>query len=280
MCVMAYLTVLYTEFSPAVCERFIGRVNLPGPLSFLNGPVHSLLLLADWVLRRFMFVFIIGVVVLSCMHQSALGSLILVAPYKTSPLWFTPVIPGLFLLSAMAVGFPVVIFESLFASWAFHRRPPLELLSRLAKLASFVLGLYLIAKVSDFVIREAYRHLLDNPFQTVMFGVEICLGILIPLAMFLNKGVWRSPSLLFFACSSMIAGIIMNRMNVFLIAYRPLYAKTVYIPSVAEVLVSLGLIAGTFFMYRLAVTIFPVLPCEQSSAVRRETAEEVLNAAA
>ena len=39
ICVMCYLSVLYIEFLPAACERFIGRVNLPGPLAALNQPV-------------------------------------------------------------------------------------------------------------------------------------------------------------------------------------------------------------------------------------------------
>jgi Ni/Fe-hydrogenase subunit HybB-like protein len=72
----------------------------------------------------------------------------------------------------------------------------------------------------------------------------------------------------------MIAGIILNRVNVFLIAYRPLYATKTYVPSVAEVLVSLGLIAGTFFMYRLIVTIFPVLPSEVLNKVKPVRTED------
>lgn len=279
MCVMAYMTVLYVEFAPAACERFLGRVNLPGPLAFVNRIADTLLTLLDWFLHRALFLFIIGGVVLSCMHQSALGSLILVAPHKTSPLWFTPVIPGLFLLSAISVGFPVVIFESLFASWAFNRKPPMELLSQLAKFASLFLSVYCLAKVSDFLIREAYRHLFDNPFQTAMFGIEIALSIVIPLAMFLNKRVRTSPVLLFVACTTMMSGIILNRMNVFLVGFRPRYAATIYVPSVAEILMSAGLIAATIFMYRLLVTIFPVLPRVKASADQERPSEEARYAA-
>ena len=91
MCVMMYLTVLYIEFLPIVCERF-GRVNLPGSLSALNGlgnPAPP----GDKMLSKFMWFFIIAGVVLSCMHQSTLGSLMLIAPTSCIPLWYTPILP-------------------------------------------------------------------------------------------------------------------------------------------------------------------------------------------
>jgi len=92
MCVMAYLTVLYLEFMPIVCERFIGRVNLPGALRKFNGPVDGLLRFADRALGRVMFLLVIAGVVLSCMHQSSLGALMLIAPYKMHPLWYLSLI--------------------------------------------------------------------------------------------------------------------------------------------------------------------------------------------
>ena len=97
MCVMLYLNVLSLEFLfPSWSEQFKGRVNLPGPLTVLNGPVDGLLKLADTILPRIMWIFIIAGVVLSCMHQSSLGSLMLIAPTKLHPLWYTPMLPLLF----------------------------------------------------------------------------------------------------------------------------------------------------------------------------------------
>ncbi len=89
-------------------ERFRGRVDLPGFLRGLNGRVESLLGFLDAALGRVMFVFIIAGIVLSCLHQSSLGSLMPIAPSKVHPLWCTPVLPLLFLLSAFAAGYPMV----------------------------------------------------------------------------------------------------------------------------------------------------------------------------
>ncbi len=266
MCVMAYLTVLYIEFSPMFFERFAGRVSLPGPLSRLNALSNTLLELGGKIVPRIMFLFLILGVVLSCMHQSALGSLILVAPYKTSGLWFTPVLPLLFLLSAIAVGFPMVIFEQLCAAWAFGRRAPMDLLSSLAKLAAVFLGIYCVAKLSDLVIRGAYVQFFPLSLASVMLVIEIVAGVFVPLGMLVNKRVRKSPAALFSACSLIMFGIILNRLNVFLVAYRPPYMTSVYVPSVAEVLVSLGLTAGMIFAYRVAVTVFPVFTRTKSSS--------------
>ena len=45
-----------------------------------------------------------------------MNSLMVIAPYKLHHLWWTPISPLLFLLSAVMVGFPMVIFTILFAS--------------------------------------------------------------------------------------------------------------------------------------------------------------------
>ena len=103
MCVMAYLTVLYVEFTPVVTERLKGNINLPGSLARYNQPLDRLVHFIDRTVGKVMFLFIIAGVVLSCMHQSALGTLLVIAPYKVHPLWYTPFLPMLFLMSAISV---------------------------------------------------------------------------------------------------------------------------------------------------------------------------------
>jgi Ni/Fe-hydrogenase subunit HybB-like protein len=259
MCVMAYLTVLYLEFMPIVCERFVGRVHLPGPLAALNAPVDRLLRFADRALGKVMFLLVIAGVVLSCMHQSSLGTLMVIAPYKMHALWYTPVMPALFLLSAISVGYPMVVVESMIASRSFGREPEMEVLAPLSRFVVIFLGLYGVAKISDLLIRGAQGHVLEGSFASNMFLLEMAL-VVVPFAMLLSKRVRHTPGLLFTACALVVGGVALNRINVFVVAYNPPYASGHYVPSVFEILVTVGMIAALVLIYRIVVTILPVLP--------------------
>ncbi len=263
MCVMAYLNILYLEFAPVVCERFMGRVRLPGPLGALNDIAEAVLRVADAVLKRTMFLLIAAGIMLSCMHQSSLGALMLIAPYKMNPVWYTPILPLLFLLSAMSVGFPMVAVESLWSSWAFKRAAEIKLLGLLVRYTVVLLGIYWIAKICDLLIRGAYVSLLAGGTPTVAFGLEFLIGGVIPLAMLVSPRVRRTPLLLFIACASAVIGVVVNRVNVFLVAFSPLYADKPYFPSFVEIAVTVGLVAGLVFIYRTVVMIFPVLPVHE-----------------
>ena len=153
ICVMIYLNVLYLEFLPIVIERFKGKVNLPGPLAGLNDKLESLMSFADRILGKMMFIFIIMGIVLSCLHQSSLGSLMLIAPSKIHPLWYTPILPLLFLLSAFATGYPMVIFESIIVSKSFNRRIEMDVLTPLSKFMPVLIGVYLVVKLGDMFVR-------------------------------------------------------------------------------------------------------------------------------
>jgi Ni/Fe-hydrogenase subunit HybB-like protein len=263
MCVMAYLTVLYIELIPILVERFSGRVRLPGALAVLDRPVESLLRLFDATLGRVMSVFIILGVVLSCLHQSSLGTLMMLAPSKMHPLWWTPILPLLFLLSAVAVGFSMVIFESLVASKAFDRQPEMHVLSSLARIVPVILLVYLGCKMADLAIRGAVPRIFDGNFASIAFLVEVVVGVVVPIALLLSARARHSPRLLLTAATLTVLGVAWNRIDVFLVAYTPPYATHRYVPSIGEVAVTVGLIAALVLLYRLLVTFLPILPAEE-----------------
>jgi len=268
MCVMFYLNVLYIEFIPIVVERFKGRVNLPGPLAALNGAAEFLLGLADTILSKLMWLFIIAGVVLSCMHQSSLGSLMLIAPTKLHPLWYTPILPLLFLTSAIAVGYPMVVFETTLASTSLKLDSEMQVLSPLTRITIFLLGTYLALKLGDMVIRGTYVYLLDGTAQTNAFLVEMIFGVIVPWIMLLSSGVRGSRRWLFTTCTLIVGGVLLNRINVFVVGYRPPVSENYYFPSITEILITVGFIAGLMFLYRFFVTYLPVLnrPGQEVSA--------------
>ncbi|MDP1890222.1 MAG: Ni/Fe-hydrogenase cytochrome b subunit [Gemmatimonadaceae bacterium] len=259
ICVMIYMTVLYIEFLPVITERFMGRVNLPGALARLNTPLDKLLRLLDRTLDTTMFVFIIAGVVLSTLHQSSLGTLMVIAGPKIHPLWQTPISPLLFLLSAISVGFPMVIFESLIASRSFGLKPEMHILGRMGRMVTPLLGIYLAFKLGDLFIRETFVYLKTVSTVSVMYVIELLFGVVIPLRMFMSPVVQKSPRLLFIAATLVVGGVLLNRLDTFVVAYTPPYATHSYFPSIGEISVTVGFISILVLLYRAAVIIFPVI---------------------
>ena len=123
-CVTLYSTVLFLEFLPVVLEKF----GLHKPL--------------EWIHKISVPLMILGVL-LSTLHQSSLGTLFLIVPEKLYPLWYTPILPLLFYVSAIAVGLAMTIFESWHSSRAFGRALELPLLMSMARVLAVVLSVYL-----------------------------------------------------------------------------------------------------------------------------------------
>ncbi len=260
LCVMIYLTVLYVEFLPVIAERFAGRVSLPGPLRILNKIIDSWLTVCHKYLARFISLFIIAGVTLSCLHQSSLGTLMVIAPTKMHPLWYTNISPLLFLLSAIAVGFPMVIFESILSSRSFGMKPEMKVLSSIARYTPVLLGVYLAVKVADLTIRDAWPYLWEMSTQSIMYLIETLGGVVLPLILLSQARIRNSVRGLFLSAILIITlGVVLNRINVFLVAYKPLYATDTYFPSLIEIMVTIGLISALMLVYRFFVMTFPVI---------------------
>ena len=171
-CVMLYLTVLALEFSPAVLERF----HLHRPLRVVKAATIPL---------------VIAGVMLSTLHQSSLGSLFLIVPTKLHPYWYSPLLPVFFFISALGVGLAMVIFESNLSSRAFGREIEMPLLEVLGRAMAVVLAIYGVLKFQDLWGRGALSHLREPSTETLLFVLEITLGLLIPFPQ--GSGRSRGP---------------------------------------------------------------------------------------
>ncbi len=258
ICIMSYLTIMYIEFIPILCERFIGKVNLPGNLARFNQLTDVLLRIVQKAIHPVLSVILVLGVVLSCMHHSSLGSLMLVARYKMHPLWYTPMLPVLFLMSVFAVGFAVVICESLAVSWGYRRRYKMDILNPLSIYVLVFLGLYAIAKVSDVLIREVQGYMWDGSPESLFFLAEVVLGIFVPFAMLVSHNVRSSPLWLGVASGLVVFGVFINRVNVFITAYQSPFAPERYVPSFSEIVITVGLLALFMFLHRVAMFVLPI----------------------
>ena len=77
------------------------------------------------------------------MHQSSLGTLMIIAGHKLSPLWQTSLLPLYFLLSALIMGYAATLFESILSSIAFKRPFETPMLSKLSVSVAWLIVLYL-----------------------------------------------------------------------------------------------------------------------------------------
>jgi len=234
-CVMMYTTVLSLEFIPAVLERLQWKRTL-GWLQKVTIPI------------------IIAGVILSTLHQSSLGSLYLIVPKKLYPLWYSPLLPVFFFISAVAVGLAMTIFESWHSARAFGQELEFNLLQGLSRVLALVLAVFLTARLLDFVHRGVVGYAFIPRTETYLFWLEI-LFLLIPMVLMFRGRL--SPRTLYYCALSVIFGFITNRLNVSVTGMQAGSGAT-YIPRWSEIAVTLAIIALGFAIFRFAVHQLPI----------------------
>ena len=199
-CISLYILVLWMEWFPTFLE-WLGRKGM------------------QKAFNRILFFFIGLGVLLPSMHQSSLGSLLVVMGYQVHPLWQTQLLPVLFLLTAFCMGFAVVILEATLAAVGFGRDifDDLNLLSKIGKIISAILFIYLGLRFGDLIWRDELPRLFDSGILSVMFWIEIALFAYPAISLSMS---WRRRRLskLFPAAASMLAGAVLYRIDAFLVA--------------------------------------------------------------
>lgn len=246
-CVMLYTTVLALEFSPVIFER----LGWHGPLK--------------WV-KKVTIPLVIAGVILSTLHQSSLGSLYLIMPGKLYPFWYSPILPFLFFLSAVAVGCAMVIFESHLSGRAFGHRLRPDILTDLGRVMLVTLVVYLILKVQDFTVHGVWSHLLAWRTETYLFLFEIVIGVIAPIVLLSIKKIRLSTRGLYYVSVIAISGFLLNRVNVATTGMEA-SAGMSYFPSWMEISITLAIVATGFFLFSLAAKYLPIFEHPQESAI-------------
>ncbi|MCS6805429.1 MAG: Ni/Fe-hydrogenase cytochrome b subunit [Acidobacteriota bacterium] len=248
-CVMLYTLVLALEFSPMVFERW----QLQKPLKIIHALTIPLV--------------IVGVI-LSMLHQSSLGSLFLIVPHKLHALWYSPLLPVFFFISAVALGCAMTIFESFLSFRAFGKRLELDLLADLGKVMVVVLGVYLVLKGQDLLERGAWELAFEPTYAGRMFLAENLLGIIAPIILLLIARIRNNDFGLFVSAVMVVLGFIMNRLNVSITGIEA-NAGIFYFPSWMEIAVTTMIVALGFVLFGLAVRYLPVFPMKEQLPAER-----------
>jgi len=210
----------------------------------------------------------IAAVTLSTMHQSSLGSLFLLMPDKLAPQWWSPVMPISFFLSSIAAGTALIILVEMWIAKGWNRPLRKAELCAMGRITFGSLLVYLVFRLGDMAIRGQFAEAFSGRLGA-LFAAEIVLGGIIPLFL-LGLVSKRSDSTILFSGALLTAlGIILNRINVVILAMNlkgpmPQLAPERYSPSVVEWGISIGLIAATIFLFGLGARLFPLLPKEQT----------------
>lgn len=248
LCVTLYTGVLWIEFSPPILEALKARKLLK--------PV-----------RRALFFFIALGILLPTMHQSSLGSLLLIAGHKVHPLWQTNLIPLLFLLSAITMGYGIVVLESLYAAVNLGRRLETRLLSRISAIIPWLLFAFLALRIGDIVIGGRAGALLEPGMERLLFASEVLL-FAIPAVLLLDQRERMRPTRLFWIALAVVAAGSLYRFNAFMITYDP-GAGWHYFPAVGEMLITLGIVAFEVMAYLFFVKRLPIMTAEPQAGMPR-----------
>jgi Ni/Fe-hydrogenase subunit HybB-like protein len=248
LCIMAYVVVLWIELSPAFFEKWSDSANLL-LRRFSRASLPVLEKTSIWILA-------LGLV-LPTMHQSSLGTLMLLAGSRLHPLWNTRLLPILFLLSCVSMGYAVVVFESAFSSVAFKRRPETSMLGGLAAAVVPIQVTVVVLRLVDLWWRDSLGLLAAGDVRSFLVLLE--LGLLLAPAVMLWPAAARRDlgRLLRGAIVMMLAGAL-YRFDTYLVAFTP-GSHWSYFPSVAEILVTSGLVAAEIMAYVVVVRTFPIL---------------------
>ncbi|PJA76730.1 Ni/Fe-hydrogenase cytochrome b subunit [bacterium CG_4_9_14_3_um_filter_65_15] len=238
-CVMLYTTVLFLEFIPLVFER----LGYNKQVHFMHKYLTPGLVIAG--------------VLLSTMHQSSLGTLYVIVPEKLHPLWYSPILPILFFVSAITLGLAMTNVESFISFRALGKRLESNLLRGIGRATAVMLMIYLVIRIEDLIVHDSLKYAFRFDTASWFFLAEIIIGGIVPMVLLFQRRIRENKLALTGTQFLVVLGIIFNRMNVAVTAFQ-LGTGTDYRPHWMEFVVSMGMIAIGVFLFSLAARYLPV----------------------
>jgi formate dehydrogenase iron-sulfur subunit len=295
-CVMMYTTILFMEFLPVVFERFglarayaVWRNAAPWvAIVLLSLFTFAMTTSVAWVLAvggvlvafesmvrlgiihrdpRMPTMLLMAGIIFSTLHQSSLGTLFLMVPHKLSNIWYSPILPVSFFVSAVAAGVAMVIVESTASAWYFGREVEADLLTDVGHVLTWAIFFTLALRATDLALRGVGTELLVFNKQSMAFWIEAMVGLIIPLALLLTPQFATSTRWLLVSSLLVILGLFINRMNVAVVGITSTYGAT-YFPHWIEVAVTCGIVAAGILAYLVVCSNFPVFVADRQSVTR------------
>jgi len=241
---LLYIIAQLIEFSPAIAEWLGSR------------RIHK-------ILSGMTIGAVIFGITLSTLHQSGLGALFLMAKEKIHPLWYNEFIPILFLVSSVFAGLSMVIFEGSISQRVFsdkiskkHKDERKGIVHTLSKICAFAMFAYLFMQLLVFIHGKHYSLL--NTKMGYWYLLEMIGFVLVPMLLYFYSYRNFNLKVSRIAAIITIVGIVLNRLNVSIVAFR-WDAAVRYVPSWMEVVVSITIILIQIWIFRWVISRMPVL---------------------
>ena len=246
LCIMSYVLVAWIEVGHAMLEKWEQKAKF----EWLTRIARVVKPILDKALP---FVIALGIL-LPTMHQSSLGSLFVIST-KVHPLWHTELLPLLFLVSVVGMGFAGVVLEGTLSEMGFKLSPEWELLAPLSRSLSWAFFLYLGIRLIDLAV-AGFPGLGWNG-MSLLFAVELLL-FATPAVLLLDPRKRKNPGwILLCAILGLLAGAL-YRFDVYLVAFDP-GPGWHYFPSIPEMMVTISFVALEIAAFVLIVKLFPIL---------------------
>ena len=247
LCITTYVFVLWMELSPAVLERYRGESSRFGRIARqLSGPVDRGL---TWVIA-------LGIL-LPTLHQSSLGTLMMLTGPRLHPLWQTWLLPFLFLISALSMGFAVVVIENLLSHYLLGRKLETAMLASLTRVIVPLQAVYNGRRVYDLLVRDEIELAVALDPYALHFRIEKPL-FANPTVVQASRARAQHAGTLFRSAGCLAIAGALYRFDTFLVAFQP-GGHWSYFPSLGEITITAGLIAIELLAYTAIVHYFPIM---------------------
>lgn len=259
---LLYMIAEFIEFSPAIAE-WLGLKR------------------ARKILMSLTLGAVIFGITLSTLHQSGLGALYLMAASKIYPLWYSEFIPILFFVSSIFAGLSMVIFEGSITHKVFQHKLSRHLhhshndiLLGLAKICGAAMFVYLFLKI--LVLAHGHHWSLLNSPMGYWYLFEVIGFVFIPCVLFVYSFKNVNIKLIRISAILTLVGIVMNRLNISIIAFK-WYEPVRYYPTWMEVVVTLGVVFAEIWVFRWVIGRMPVLNEPPMWAKDHDTKRELVS---
>ena len=202
-------------------------------------------------------------IILSTLHQGALGALFLYAPGKVHPLWYSAPFQWLhFFISSVPAGLCMVISVSTIVIYTMKWRCDdrfIDNLDRitisLAKGAALGLVTYLIMKIIAVAHDNEWAYIVTS--WGVWWLFEMIVGVIVPMILLAYGAHNKLVGICRIGAFITVFGILLNRLNTALICFNwKLYQE---VPHYLEIIIAITIFALYIATYRFILARLPIL---------------------